>query len=121
MGPSAARQGSGVGHTERDEPHGDTVLTVGTDPVIDSGTTSALGAGVTSSAIPFTNTWPGAIVVKNYWLFVRVFAADDILDQCRHWSPPPKSIVASAGSSAATPGSSLPSRNSSEAPPPVLT
>ena len=57
----------------------DAVLVPGPDPVIDSGTTSALGPGVTSSAIPFTNTWPGAIVVKNYWLFVRVFVADDVL------------------------------------------
>ena len=52
---------------------------------------------------------------------VEDLAADDILDQRGHWSLLPRSIVASAGSSAATPGSVLPSRNSSEAPPPVLT
>jgi hypothetical protein len=57
----------------------DAILVPGPDPVIDSGTTTALGPGVTSSAIPFTNTWPGAIVVKNYHLFVRVFVTDDIL------------------------------------------
>src|SRR5687767_6636848 len=52
---------------------------------------------------------------------VEDLAADDVLDQAGHASSCGKVISASAGSSAATPGRVLPSMNSSDAPPPVLT
>ncbi len=55
----------------------DATLTIGVDPVIDSGSTGALPALTTSGSIPFTNTWPVATAQKSYYLFVRVQAADD--------------------------------------------
>jgi hypothetical protein len=57
----------------------DLTLTPGTDPVVDSGSIAALAAGATSAAIPFAGAWPSALVTKTYYLFVRVFASDDVL------------------------------------------
>jgi hypothetical protein len=50
-------------------------LDVATDTVIDSGTTSFLGAGATSATITFDGTWPSP--AATWYLFVVVSAADD--------------------------------------------
>jgi hypothetical protein len=50
-------------------------LEVGTDPVIDSGTWAALGAGA-SQAINFSSTWPGTS--GTWYLIVRALASDDV-------------------------------------------
>jgi hypothetical protein len=55
----------------------DAILTIGTDYAIDSGSTAAL-PDFNPLTIPFGNAWPSAIVVETYYLFVSVFAADDI-------------------------------------------
>jgi len=56
----------------------DATLQVGTDIVIDSGTTTALAAGATSaSPIPFSGTWPST--PGSWHLIVSVSASDDIV------------------------------------------
>lgn len=57
----------------------DPTLIPGSDPVIDSGSITALAAGATSSPVVFTNAWPAALAARDYYLIVRVFAADDVL------------------------------------------
>ncbi len=50
-------------------------LEVGTDPVIDSGSTTALAAGATSGSVPFAGTWPSA--AGTWRLIVSISASDD--------------------------------------------
>jgi hypothetical protein len=55
-------------------------LEIGTDLLIDSGflVSPGLAAGATSSSIGFAGTWPGAAVVRTYYLIIEAGAGDDV-------------------------------------------
>ncbi len=53
-----------------------TTLEIGTDAVIDSGSTTALAAGTSLAGVSFTGTWPAT--PATYYLLVKVSAGDDV-------------------------------------------
>ena len=50
-------------------------LEIGTDPVVDTGSISALAAGATSSLVNISGTWPSS--PGTYYMIVKVSASDD--------------------------------------------
>jgi hypothetical protein len=49
---------------------------IGSDIMVDSGTTPGLGGSVISGSIPFSGTWPSS--AGDYWLVIALSATDDI-------------------------------------------